>query len=82
VQKYPARRRAVAAVLRDARLRADLSQRALSAKLDEVFNYAHMIEASRQGVSVEEFIAWAKACGARPSVLMRRIEARLKLTSG
>jgi transcriptional regulator with XRE-family HTH domain len=76
LQKYPVRRRAVASVLRDARLAAGLSQRALSAKLGEVSSYACMIEAARQRMPADELLAWAEACNTRASFLMRRAERR------
>jgi hypothetical protein len=73
LQKYPARRRAVAAVLKEARVASGLSQRKLSAELHEVNNYAYMIESARQPARTEEFIAWALKCGADPVELMRRV---------
>lgn len=78
MQKYPARRRAVAAVLKDVRVAAKLSQRQLSAQLGEVVNYAHMIESARQGISAEELMAWAEACEITSATIMRRAEELLK----
>jgi transcriptional regulator with XRE-family HTH domain len=76
MRKYPARRRAVISVLRDARIEAGLSQRELSVKLGEVINYIYMIEAGRRGVQVDEFIAIAQSIGADPVVLVKRVLRR------
>jgi transcriptional regulator with XRE-family HTH domain len=55
--KYPARRSAVAAAVKEARDYRGISQRKLSERLDEAPTYMHMIESGQQALPVEEFIA-------------------------
>lgn len=78
MQRYPAGRRAVAAVLKDARKSVGLSQRKLSERLGRLDKYGHMIESAQQGISAEEFMAWAWACETSGSALMRCAEQLLK----
>ena len=79
MRKHPVRRRAIVEVLREARLKAKLSQRALSEKLGEATTYVHEIETGQHGVRVEELIAIAEALEVEPNVLLTRI---LKRTEG
>lgn len=76
MRKYPARRRAVVEVLREARLKAKLSQRALSEMLGEAATYIHEIEHGQHGVRVEEFIAIAESLGVEPETLLARVLKR------
>jgi len=76
MRKYPARRRAVVEVLREARLKAKLSQRALSERLGEATTYIHEVETGQHGVRVEEFIAIAEALGMEPEALLTRVLKR------
>jgi transcriptional regulator with XRE-family HTH domain len=76
MRKHPARRRAIIAVLREAREEAKLSQRALSDALDEAATYVHEIEAGQHGVRTEEFIAIAEVLGIEPDELLRRVLKR------
>lgn len=69
--KYPARQRAVVAVLRKGREAAGLSQRQLSEKLREPPNWIQRIESLERRVDVAEFIAIAKAVGADAAELFR-----------
>lgn len=76
MRKYPARRRAIVEVLREARLKAKMSQRALSEKLGEATTYIHEIETGQHGVRVEEFIAIAEAIAVDPQILLARVLKR------
>jgi transcriptional regulator with XRE-family HTH domain len=69
--KYPARQRAIAAAIRQAREAAGLSQRQLSEKLREPPNWIQRIESLERRVDVAEFIAIAKAVGADAVDLFR-----------
>jgi ribosome-binding protein aMBF1 (putative translation factor) len=74
--KYAARRRAIIAVLTEAREQAGLSQRELSAKLDEATTYVHEIENGQHRVRTEEFVAIAEALGIDPLELLSRVLKR------
>jgi len=76
MRKHAARRRAIVYVLREARIAAGLSQRALSKKLGEAATYIHEIETGQHGVRVEEFIALADALAVDVQELLRRILRR------
>ena len=73
MNRFPARQRAIVAVLRQAREDAGLSQRALSEKLGESPTYIHLIEALRRDIPVAEFIHIAKALGIEPAELLKRV---------
>ena len=76
MRRFPRAQRAVAAVLAEARRKAGLSTRALSAKLRADHNYIARIESLERHVSAAEFMAIARALGVRPSTLMARAEKR------
>jgi transcriptional regulator with XRE-family HTH domain len=76
VRKYAARRRAIVAVLVEAREQAGISQRALSEKLGEAVTYMHEVESGQHGVRTEEFIAIAEALGLDPLELLSRVLKR------
>jgi transcriptional regulator with XRE-family HTH domain len=76
MRKYAAHRRAIVAVLREAREKAGLSQRALSEKLGEHVTYVHEIETDQHSVRTEEFIAIAQALGIDPTELLARVVKR------
>ena len=69
--KYSARQRAVAAALRKAREAVGLSQRQLSERLQQPPNWIQRIESLERRVDVAEFIAIARALGAKPAELFQ-----------
>jgi helix-turn-helix protein len=73
VGTYPARQRAVVAVIRDARREAGLSQRVLSLRLGEHHTFLSRIERLERDVTVAEFVAIAKALELDPLELLRRV---------
>jgi Predicted transcriptional regulator with C-terminal CBS domains len=73
VFKFPARQRAIVAVIRGRREAAGLSQRALSRKLKEDETYIHYIESLRRDVSVAEFIAIARALEEDPGAMVNGV---------
>ena len=76
MRKYSARRRAIVAVLVEAREAAGISQRALSEKLGEAVTYMHEVESGQHGVRTEEFIAIAEALDIDPLELLSRVLKR------
>ena len=70
--KFPARQRAIVAVIRSAREAAGLSQRQLSTKLGEPPNWIQRIETLERRVDVAEFMAIAKAVNADAVELFRQ----------
>ena len=76
MRKHTARRRAIVAVLTEAREQAVLSQRALSEKLGEAVTYIHEVETGQHGVRTEEFIAIADALDIDPLELLSRVLRR------
>ena len=73
MRKHHARRRAVIAAIRAARLERGMSQRALSEALGEHKNYIHEVEHGQHAVRTEEFIAIAEALGVSPFDLLARV---------
>ena len=71
--KFPARQRAIAAAIAQARNEAGLSQRQVSEKLDEPSNWMQRIESLERRVDVAEFIAIARTIGIDPLELLRRV---------
>lgn len=76
MQRYPRGQRVVAAILAEARERAGLSARELARRMKKPHNYIARIESMERHVTVEEFVAIARALEVRAATLMRRIEAR------
>lgn len=76
MRRFPRAQRAIAAVLREARLSAGLSARGLAVKLRVPHNYVARIESLERHVSAAEFMVIAKALGVRPATLMARAEKR------
>jgi ribosome-binding protein aMBF1 (putative translation factor) len=72
MRRFPVRQRAIVATLREARQKAGLSQRALSAKLGEPSNLIQRIEALERDMSVSEFVVIVQAIGADPAEVLRR----------
>jgi ribosome-binding protein aMBF1 (putative translation factor) len=61
------------AELAKAREVAGMSKRELSTKLKRSPNFAHFVESGNRLLSVCEFIEYARAVGADPAQLLRRI---------
>jgi transcriptional regulator with XRE-family HTH domain len=70
---FPARQRAIAAAIAEARRACDLSQRELSAKLGVPPNWIQRIESLERRVEVAEFVAIAKVVGVDPCELLARV---------
>jgi transcriptional regulator with XRE-family HTH domain len=73
LRRFPALQRAIVGVLKSAREKAGLSQRALSRALDEDETFIHTIENMRRDISVAEFIALAEELDLTPAELIGRI---------
>jgi transcriptional regulator with XRE-family HTH domain len=65
--------KAVAAVLKRARARQEISQRELAARLKRPHSVIGMIESQQRQVNVPEFIAIAEALDADPIELFRQV---------
>lgn len=52
--------------LRQWRLDAGLTQRALAVKLRQVHSYVYKVEARERRIDPVEFAAWCRACGISP----------------
>ena len=65
--------RAVAAVLKRARAREEISQRELAARLKRPHSVVGMIESQQRQVNVPEFLAIAEALDADPIDLFRQV---------
>ena len=70
--KFPARQRAIAAAIAQARNEAGLSQRQVSEKLGEPSNWMQRIESLERRVDVAEFVAIARVIDIDPIELLRR----------
>lgn len=70
--KYPVRQRAIIAAVREARIAAGLSQRALSRLLKEDHSLINNIELLRRDLSISEFIEIAKVLKLDPIELLRK----------
>jgi transcriptional regulator with XRE-family HTH domain len=70
--------RCLVAVLIDARCAAGLSQRSLAARLGRASSHITMIERGQRRVDSLELYLMAKALGADPVELFRRIAIRLE----
>ena len=65
--------KAVAAVLKRARAREEISQRELAARLQRPHSVIGMIESQQRQVNVPEFLAIAEALDADPIELFRQV---------
>jgi transcriptional regulator with XRE-family HTH domain len=65
--------KAVAAVLKRARAREEISQRELAARLKRPHSVVGMIESQQRQVNVPEFLAIAEALDADPIDLFRQV---------
>jgi transcriptional regulator with XRE-family HTH domain len=65
--------KAVAAVLKRARTREEISQRELAARLKRPHSVVGMIESQQRQVNVPEFLAIAEALDADPLDLFRQV---------
>jgi len=65
--------RAVAAVLAEARKRADLTQRELAGRVGRPHSVIGMIESEQRQVNIPEFIALSEAIGTDPVNLFRAV---------
>jgi transcriptional regulator with XRE-family HTH domain len=65
--------KAVAAVLKRARAREEISQRELAARLKRPHSVVGMIESQQRQVNVPEFLAIAEALDADPLDLFRQV---------
>jgi transcriptional regulator with XRE-family HTH domain len=65
--------KAVAAVLKRARARVEISQRELAARLKRPHSVVGMIESQQRQVNVPEFLAIAEALDADPIELFRQV---------
>jgi transcriptional regulator with XRE-family HTH domain len=65
--------KAVAAVLKRARAREEISQRELAARLKRPHSVVGMIESQQRQVNVPEFLAIAEALEADPIELFRQV---------
>ena len=65
--------KAVAAVLKRARARQEISQRELAARLKRPHSVIGMIESQQRQVNVPEFLAIAEALDADPIELFRQV---------
>jgi ribosome-binding protein aMBF1 (putative translation factor) len=63
----------VATVLKRARAREEISQRALAARLKRPHSVIGMIESQQRQVNVPEFLAIAEALDADPMELFRQV---------
>lgn len=59
--------------LREWRLEAGLSQRALSARMGRSITYASKVESRERRIDPAELAEWAKACGATGNNLLEAI---------
>ena len=78
MRRLPRADRAVAAVLDEALDEAGLSARQLAARMKRPHNYIARFVSMARLPTAGEFVAVSKALGKRPSVLMGRVERRLK----
>lgn len=60
-------------LLRDYRGDADLTQRALAAKLRKPHSYVYKVENGERRIDPVEFVAWCKACGVSPPVAIAEV---------
>ena len=67
-----ARHQALLSVMAQARVKAGLSQRQLSAKLKVSVNYVQRIESGERDVGVDEFVEFSEAVGADPIDLLKQ----------
>jgi len=59
--------------MRQLREEAGLTQRVLGIRLKKPQSWVHNCEIGNRRVDVTEFIAWARACAADPSIAFRRL---------
>ena len=68
-----AHRKALVALLVDARERAGLSQRALAAKLGWPLTTIARVETNERRLEVSEFLLWCEALGTSPETIIRAL---------
>jgi transcriptional regulator with XRE-family HTH domain len=73
----PAYRR-LAAMLREAREQAGLTQRALAHALGEHHTFVWKAENADRRIDAVELIRWCKACGASPSDIYTRLDKHVR----
>ena len=54
-------------LLRQWRVHAELTQRALAAKLRKPYSYVWKVEAGERRIDPIEFVGWCRACGMSPT---------------
>jgi len=79
LRRLPRADRAIAAVLDEALAETGLSARQLASRMKRPHNYVARFLSMARLPTAGEFTALAKALGKRPSVLMARVERRLKV---
>ena len=72
-RRHSRRHRALIAVLIEAREKAGMSQREVSAKLRRPVNFAHVVENGERMLSAVEFPDYAVAIGLTPAELVERM---------
>jgi ribosome-binding protein aMBF1 (putative translation factor) len=76
LRRFPVLQRAIAAALAEAREKAGLSQRKLSAKLGEPSNFVQRIESLERDMSAAELVRICKVMGADPVEVLRSATRR------
>jgi transcriptional regulator with XRE-family HTH domain len=72
-QRYSKRHNTLRAVLKEARLKAGLTQEELAARLKRSNNFVSYVETGERMLDVLEFIDYAEAMGADPRKLMGKL---------
>jgi len=65
--------RVLPALLKQMRLKAGLTQRAIGQKLSKPHSYVYSCETANRRVDITEFIAWSKACGVNPKTALSEL---------
>ena len=65
--------RRLCALLRKMRVDAELTQRALAARLRKPHSFVHKVETGERRIDPVEFVAWCRACERSPSEMIEAV---------